>query len=190
VTVRLESKATVSATEPALPPPPGPSTSQGSGSSVSRWLALAGIVALVAGLWWTRPAPDTGRPAATTEGPGASPADPAASTASMPAVTLTVATATGGGEPPTAAVPRGTAMLHLRLPGTGLPPAADLVAEIAALGRDEVKRWPVDDAPAANDGATRVVSVPPYAVPAGEYALTLWQGDADVVQRYRFRVAP
>lgn len=108
----------------------------------------------------------------------------------MPAVTLTVATATAPGEPPTATVPRGTAMVHLRLPGTDLPPSADLVAEIAAVGSDVVKRWPVDDAPAADDGATRVVSVPPYAVPAGDYALTLWQGDADVVQRYRFRVAP
>lgn len=107
----------------------------------------------------------------------------------MPAVSLPLSATAGDAQPPAVTVPRGTAMVHLRLVGD-LPAAVELTAELSALGRDEVKRWPVDDAPAADDGATRVVSVPPYAVPAGDYALTLWQGDADVVQRYRFRIAP
>lgn len=170
-----------------MPPPPASAPSRGSGSSVSRWLALAGIVTLVAGLWWTRPAPPgaAGTPAASGDH-DTTPAPPR--TADLPAVTLTLGPASMSGELPAVAVPRGTAMVHLRLAGADLPPAADLVAEIAT--GDDARRWPVDDAPAASDGATLVVSVPPYAVPAGDHALTLWQGDADIVQRYRFRVTP
>lgn len=106
----------------------------------------------------------------------------------MPAVTVALKAAgpTGGAA---FAVPGGTAMVHLRLVGD-LPAAVDLTAELAVVGRDDVTRWPVDDAPAGDDGATRLVSVPPYAVPVGDCVLTLWAGDADVVQRYRFRVTP
>ncbi len=108
----------------------------------------------------------------------------------MPAVTVALkAAGPTGGEPAAFAVPRGTAMVHLRLVGD-LPAAVDLTAELAVVGRDDVTRWPVDDAPAGDDGATRLVSVPPYAVPVGDCVLTLWAGDADVVQRYRFRVTP
>lgn len=107
----------------------------------------------------------------------------------MPVVSLALPAAAGDAQPVALAVPRGTAMVHLRLVGD-LPAAVDLTAELAAVGRDEVKRWPVDDAPAGDDGATRLVSLPPYVVPAGDYVLTLWAGDADVVQRYAFRVTP
>ena len=41
-----------------------------------------------------------------------------------------------------------------------LPPADALTAEIAAVDRDEVRRWPVDDAPAGTPGAARAVTVP------------------------------
>lgn len=156
-----------------------------------RWLGLVAAAGLAAGLWWTRPQPTAG-PTAPTLTPvdriaAGAPALPASD--GMPVVTVPLSAAAGDGQPVAVAVPRGTAMVHLRLVGD-LPAAVDLTAELAAVGRDEVTRWPVDDASAGDDGATRVVTVPPYAVPAGRYELTLWAGDADVVQRYSFRVTP
>lgn len=107
----------------------------------------------------------------------------------MPAITLTLtpAPARGPYTSVAATVPRGTAQVLLRLTGD-LPPADEVMAEIAGGDRDEVRRWRVDDAPAGPDGATRVVAVPPYAVPSGAFVLTLWVGDADVVQRYGFTI--
>lgn len=157
----------------------------------ARWLGLIAAAGLAAGLWWTRPQPAAGPNAPTlTLGDrmaAGAPALPASD--GMPVVSLALPAAAGDAQPVALAVPRGTAMVHLRLVGD-LPAAVDLTAELAAVGRDEVKRWPVDDAPAGDDGATRLVSLPPYVVPAGDYVLTLWAGDADVVQRYAFRVTP
>jgi hypothetical protein len=74
------------------------------------------------------------------------------------------------------------AQVRLDLSGVSQP-ADELTAELESVSSGDVRRWRVD-------GATGGVSVtvPIYAVPAGEHALTLWQGDADVVARYRFRV--
>jgi hypothetical protein len=72
----------------------------------------------------------------------------------------------------------------VRLELSGISQSADeLTAELEARPSGEVRRWPVD---AAAGGVS--VTVPGYAVAAGEHVLTLWQGDADVVARYRFRV--
>jgi hypothetical protein len=79
-------------------------------------------------------------------------------------------------------VPRAAAQVRLDLSGVSQP-ADELTAELEAVASGDVRRWPVD---AATGGVS--VTVPIYAVPAGEHALTLWQGDADVVARYRFRV--
>jgi len=153
---------------------------------LSRWWAVPAAALLVVGLWWTRPAP-AGNVAADAGG-----ADGPASVGALPSVTISLAPAVSSAgvlpEPTVATVPPGTAQVTLRLAGE-LPPAADLTAEITAVERDEFKRWPVDDATPGMDGATRAVTVPPYAVPAGRFVLTLWAGDADVVARYRFRVA-
>lgn len=190
----LAARAASVATPPPSPAMPVPRASFG----VTRWAALAASVMLAVGLFWMRP---DGPPAADQAPPAAPPADPAASpsapppapgAAAMPTVTLTLtapATTRGAGAMPTVTVPRGTALVQVRLVGD-LPPAVELTAEITAIDRDEVKRWPVDDAPPSSDGASRSVTVPPYAVPPGDYVLALWAGDADLVQRYAFRVAP
>lgn len=162
---------------------------------LSRWWAVAAALLLIAGLWWTRPAPTSHdasvAPAASSAVPATAPAaapDAAAAQAQPTvALTLTPVVTRAGGAPAVAVVPRGTAQVALRLVGD-LPPAVDLTAEITALDRDEVKRWPVDDAAPAADGATRTVLIPPYAVPPGDFVLTLWAGDADIVQRYAFRI--
>lgn len=166
-----------------VPTPTAPRSSPRFGRS--RWLGLALAASLVLGLWWTRPMPQSAPADRGTAAAGA--ARDGIASAGMPAVTATLAAATGEAAPPFT-VPRGTALVHLRLTGD-LPPAADLTAEISAAGDGDVKRWPVDDAPVGADGATRVVTVPPYAVAAGRHVLTLWAGDADIVQRYRFTVA-
>lgn len=161
----------------------------------SRWMALAASALLVAGLWWLRPAPVApGTPVAsraTAESPAGSDAAAAPAPAgSLPVVTLalTPIVRRNGGAPPTATVPRGTAQVRLLLDGD-LPAAGELTAEITAIDRDEMKRWPVDAAPdATRQTATHAVTVPVYAVPAGDYILTLWAGDADMVQRYAFRI--
>ena len=79
-------------------------------------------------------------------------------------------------------VPASAAQARLDLAGIAQP-ADELTAELEALASGEIRRWPVDAAPGGVS-----VTVPGYAVAAGEHVLTLWQGDADVVARYRFRV--
>ena len=80
-------------------------------------------------------------------------------------------------------VPASAAQARLDLPGISQP-ADELTAELEALASGEVRRWPVD---ATASGVS--VTVPGYAVAAGEHVLTLWQGDADVVARYSFRIS-
>jgi hypothetical protein len=75
------------------------------------------------------------------------------------------------------------AQARIDLPGVSQP-ADELTAELEARASGEVRRWPVD---AMAGGVS--ITVPAYAVPAGEHVLTLWQGDANVVARYQFRVA-
>lgn len=55
------------------------------------------------------------------------------------------------------------------------------------LRRGEV--WPWDAASeTTRTTATHAGHRAVYAVPAGDYILTLWAGDADIVQRYAFRI--
>ena len=110
-----------------------------------------------------------------------------------PEVTVTLApvTANGpaGGELPMLEIPRQAAQVGLRLTGE-VGDVEHLTVEMAPVtAPDEVRRWRVDTAPAAADGATAMVTLPPHAVPDGEYVLTLWEGDARVVARYGFRTA-
>ncbi len=79
-------------------------------------------------------------------------------------------------------MPASAAQVRLELSGVSQP-ADELTAELESGASGEVRRWTVDG---AAGGVS--VTVPVYAVPAGEHVLTLWQGDADVVARYRFRV--
>ena len=170
------------------------------------WLPAAAALLLCAtGAWWlmsrgapsvpVAPAPPAEsaavRPDAQSAPAPSSTPSPSASErpAAMPvvALTLTPLVTRGAGGHPSAQVPRGTAQVRFLLAGD-LPPADALTAEVAAVDRDEVRRWPVDDAPAGTAGAARAVTVPAYAVPAGDYVLTVWQGDADMVQRYAFRI--
>lgn len=165
----------------------------------TRWMALAASIVLAVGLYVTRPgrsadgtSPATSPASPSSPGGPSTPAAPTAAAAAMPTATLTLSAAAatrGQGAMPVLAVPAGTALVQFRLVGD-LPPADELTAEIMALDGDEVKRWPVDAAARTDDGASRTVTVPPYAVPPGDYVLTLWAGDADLVQRYAFRVAP
>jgi len=74
------------------------------------------------------------------------------------------------------------AQVRLELAGVSQP-AEELTAELESDASGEVRRWTVD---AAAGGVA--VTVPIYAVPAGQHVLTLWQGDADVVRRYALRV--
>ena len=39
----------------------------------------------------------------------------------------------------------------------------------------------------AADGAPAMVTLPAYALPTGDYVLTVWEGDASVVARFVFR---
>lgn len=194
----LAARVAVAPAVTALPSPAAPVTPPTAASRAprpSRWMALAASALLVAGLWWLRPTPQApATPAAspsTTESPaGANAAATPAPADSLPVVTLALMpiVTRGAGTPPTATVPRGTAQVRFLLDGD-LPAPAELTAEIMAVDRDEVKRWPVDAAPdTPRTAATHAVTVPVYAVPAGDYILTLWAGDADIVQRYAFRI--
>jgi FtsP/CotA-like multicopper oxidase with cupredoxin domain len=103
----------------------------------------------------------------------------------VPVVTLTLAS---DSQPAVLTLPPDAGQITLRLPGD-LGDVDQLTAEISpADAPDEVKRWPVDGASGADDGATASVTVPAFAVPPGAYRLTVWQGDAAVVQRYAFQI--
>ena len=79
-------------------------------------------------------------------------------------------------------VPASAAQARLDISGVSLP-ADELTAELEARASGEVRRWPVD---ATSAGLS--VTVPIYVVPAGEHVLTLWQGDANMIGRYAFRI--
>jgi hypothetical protein len=111
----------------------------------------------------------------------------AATTATEPVAVIALAGgATGGatrGVPVDVTIPAAAAQVRFDLAGI-TQPADELTAELAATASGAVRRWPVD---AASGGVS--LTVPIYAVPAGEHVLTLWQGDADVVARYFVRVS-
>lgn len=79
-------------------------------------------------------------------------------------------------------VPRAAAQVRVELLGVS-PPPDELTAELEAVESGDVRRWPVE---AASGGVS--VTVPIYVVPAGDYVLTLWRGDAEAIARYPFRV--
>jgi hypothetical protein len=117
------------------------------------------------------------------------PATPPIGTAPDVTVTLAPVTANGpaGGALPALEIPRRAAQVGVRLIGE-VGDVEHLTAELVPVtAPDEVRRWRVDAAPAAADGATAMVTLPSHAVPDGDYVLTLWEGDARVVARYGFR---
>ena len=105
-----------------------------------------------------------------------------------PEVTLTLAPVADTAEPPLLTVSRSAAQVGLRLTGE-LGEIDHLTAEVAPVtAPDEARRWRVDVAPAAADGVQGMVTLPSHALSTGAYLLTLWEGDARVVDRYPFRV--
>jgi hypothetical protein len=113
---------------------------------------------------------------------------PPAAPAAAPLVATAVLTADAGA-PTAVTVPGDAAQVLLRLGGT-LGDVERLIAEVTPVANpDAARRWPVDAAPEAGDGARASVTLPPYVLPPGDYTVTVWEGDASVVQEYRFRVA-
>lgn len=111
--------------------------------------------------------------------------DPARAPEPVPALTLRPDSAS---EADVLTLPPGAAQISLRLPGE-LGDVDQLTAEISrAEAPDEVKRWPVDRASSGSDGVTASVTLPAFALTPGAYRLTVWQGDAEVVRRYAFRI--
>jgi hypothetical protein len=90
-------------------------------------------------------------------------------------------------EPATVVVPAGSVQVQFRLAGLDVK-ADELTAELEAVGGDQIKRWRVDDVPPDPVRGAHAVVVPIYEARPGEYVLTVWAGDAEVAQRYRFRV--
>lgn len=114
-------------------------------------------------------------------GPG-----PGASTAAAPVPSVTLTTP----EQAVFSLPAGTAQATLRLAGD-VADVDQLVADIAAAGSaDGGRRWPVDAAAAGSDGARASVTLPAYELRPGDYVVTVWRDDAEVVGRYTFRVLP
>jgi hypothetical protein len=92
-----------------------------------------------------------------------------------------------GGEPSLLVIPHGAAQVGFRLV-TEITELDHLTAEITgARNPDDARRWRVDAAPAAGDGATAMVTLPAHALPTDEYVLTLWEGDATAVATFVFR---
>jgi hypothetical protein len=91
-------------------------------------------------------------------------------------------------EPAAVSVPAGSVQVQYRLAGLETR-AEDLTAEIERVGGDQIRRWRVDAVPPDGAPGQHAVVVPIYEARPGEYVLTVWAGDADIVQRYRFRVA-
>lgn len=117
-------------------------------------------------------------------GCGTPPAAPAA------APVITTAVLTGDILTPTpVTLPDDASQVLLRLSGP-LGDVERLIAEVApAANPDAARRWPVDAAPEAGDGARASVTLPPYVLPPGDFTVTVWEGDATVVRKYAFRVA-
>ena len=107
-----------------------------------------------------------------------------------PDVTLTLApvAARAAAEMPVLTFSRSAAQVGLRLTGD-LGEIDHLTAEVAPIAApDDARRWRVDVAPAAADGARGLVTLPSHALSSGAYVLTLWESDARIVDRYPFRV--
>ena len=107
--------------------------------------------------------------------------------ARVPALTLMPES---GSLPAAMTIPPDAGQVSLRLPGE-FGDVDQLTAEISpADAPGEVKRWPVDSASAGSDGAKASVTLPAFALPPGAYRMTVWMGDAEVVQRYAFQIRP
>jgi hypothetical protein len=90
--------------------------------------------------------------------------------------------------PAVVSIPADKAQVQYRLAGVDAR-AEDLTAEIERVGSDQIRRWRVEAVPPDGAAGQHAVMVPIYEARPGEYVLTVWAGDADIVQRYRFRVA-
>ncbi len=88
----------------------------------------------------------------------------------------------------TISVPKNAAQVELRLAGD-FGDSAELVAELDRIPEtDSPRRWPVSPGEGGTERGVSV-TVPAYALSDGDFSLTLWRGDAEVVRRVRFRVA-
>lgn len=87
----------------------------------------------------------------------------------------------------TVLVPATSAQVQFLLAGIDRPSDA-LTAELERVGADQIRRWPVVDVPAGANGVTHAVTVPIYEARPGDYVLTVWAGDVEVVRRYRYTV--
>lgn len=118
-----------------------------------------------------------------------SPDGDAAAPAAGPVATVDLAPVRAGttAEPATVTVPAGSVQVQFRLAGLDVK-ADELTAELEVVGGDQIKRWRVDDVPPDPVRGAHAVVVPVYEARPGEYVLTVWLGDAEVAQRYRFRV--
>jgi hypothetical protein len=100
--------------------------------------------------------------------------------------TFTLAGADGAG--PSIVVPAEAGQVELRMLGQ-FGDASELTAELDGVPpTDRPQRWPVMPTGSEPTGAGVSVVVPAYALPVGEFALTVWRGDAEVVRRVVFRV--
>lgn len=118
---------------------------------------------------------------------GRDPGEPLPGVAPDATFALTPVAAGPSGEPSTLVIPPGAAQVGFRLLAE-VGELDHLTAEIAgAKNPDDARRWRVDAAPAAGDGAKAMVTLPAYAVSTDEYVLTLWEGDATPVARFVFR---
>lgn len=117
-------------------------------------------------------------------------APPAPAPSAPAGVTVTVVLpAAAADTPETLVIPADATQVVVRLAGeTGDP--SELVLETAPVATpDEARRWAVDAATPAGDGAAASVTLPAFALAPGDHRLTLWRGDADVVRRHTVRVA-
>lgn len=118
-------------------------------------------------------------------GPGAEPG--AGGAAGGPVAVVRLQPSAADAPPADVAVPAASAQVQFRLSGIDRA-AAELTAEVERVGADQIRRWPVVDAPADPDGLKHAVVVPIYEAGPGEYVLTVWASDVEIVCRYRYRV--
>jgi hypothetical protein len=88
--------------------------------------------------------------------------------------------------PPVVDVPIEAGQIELVLVGTP-EPVDDLTVELTQTSTPEVTRWSVYAPRDARQDVVGRVVLPSYAITSGDYQVTLWRGDAVIVDRYRFR---
>lgn len=120
-------------------------------------------------------------------GNGSNPGAGGADSAGGPVAVVRLQPSATDAPPADVDVPGASAQVQFRLSGIDRA-AGELTAEIERVGADQIRRWPVVDAPADPDGLKHAVVVPIYEARPGEYVLTVWASDVEIVRRYRYRV--